>query len=100
MDHANDAIDQMSKFVTTNTKTVTLLGAQSMVLGKFFDAVLPQLTTTQRVETAEAFRQAIKEARLLMDELTLPVEYHTALLDLTNAILGTLDQESSRHRLD
>ncbi|MCP2091856.1 UNVERIFIED_ORG: hypothetical protein J2Y81_007962 [Paraburkholderia sediminicola] len=91
MDQANDAIEQMGKIVTTNTKTVSLLGAQSMVLGKFFDAVLPQLTTKQRAETAETFRQGIKEARSLMDDLKLPVEYHTAMLDLTNAILATLD---------
>jgi hypothetical protein len=38
MDHANDAVKQMTKFVITNTNTVSLLGAESMVLGKFFDA--------------------------------------------------------------
>jgi hypothetical protein len=36
----------------------------------------------------------------MMDDLTLPAEYHIAVLDLTDAILATLAQVSSRHKLN
>ena len=63
-----------------------------MVLGKFLEAVLPHLTTLQRVEITQSFRQGIEEALSLMDDVALPAEYHLALLELTNAILATLGQ--------
>jgi hypothetical protein len=74
------------------------LGARAMVLGKFLEAVLPHLTTLQRIEITGAFRQGIEEAMSLMDDVALPAEYHSALLDLTNAILAALGQRPSRPR--
>lgn len=93
MNHANDVLDQMRKLVATNTTIVSLLGARAMVLGKFFDAALPQLTATQRAETTALFRQGIEEAMSLMDDVALPAEYHWALLELTNSILALLAHE-------
>jgi hypothetical protein len=61
-----------------------------MVLGKFMDAALTHLTTLQRVEITRSFRQGIEEALSLMDDVSLPAEYHPALLELANAILATL----------
>jgi len=34
----------------------------------------------------------------LMDDLALPAEYHSALLELTNAILASLGQEPTRRQ--
>ncbi|WP_084534443.1 EAL domain-containing protein [Paraburkholderia dilworthii] len=96
MDSANDALERMSKLVTVNTKTVSALGARAMVLGKFLDAALQHLTTLQRAAVAKSFGQGIEEAMSLMDDVPLPAEYHSALLELTNVILATLDHESSR----
>ncbi|TCG06648.1 hypothetical protein BZM27_24950 [Paraburkholderia steynii] len=100
MDNANDALEHMRKLVTANTKTVGALGARAMVLGKFLDAALPHLTTFQRGWIAEAFRQGIEDAMALMDDVPLPAEYHSALLELTNGILAKLGPDSSRHCQD
>lgn len=69
-----------------------------MVLGKILEAVLPHLTTLQRVEVTRSFRQGIEEAMSLMDDVALPAEYHSALLELTKVILAALGQESARRR--
>jgi hypothetical protein len=61
-----------------------------MVLGKFFGAVLPQLTTAQRKETRRDAQVGHQGNQVADGELTLPVEYHTALLDFANAIVVTL----------
>jgi hypothetical protein len=74
------------------------LGARAMVLGKILEAVLPHLTTLQRVEVTRSFRQGIEEAMSLMDDVALPAEYHSALLELTKVILAALGQESARRR--
>ena len=64
-----------------------------MVLGTFLDAALPQLTTLQRVEVARSFRQGIEDAMSHMDDVALPAEYHSALLERTNTILAALERE-------
>jgi hypothetical protein len=53
-------LNQMSKLVVANTKTTSALGARTMVFGKFFDAVLPHLTTLQCVEVAKTFDSVSK----------------------------------------
>ncbi|CAB3810088.1 hypothetical protein LMG28614_07199 [Paraburkholderia ultramafica] len=100
MDNVNDALEQMNRVVTANTKTMSVLGARAMVLGKFLNAVLPQLAMVQRTETTESFRQGIEETLSLMDDVRVPADYHSALLELTNTILATLGHASARHRLD
>ncbi|MDH6147152.1 MULTISPECIES: hypothetical protein [Paraburkholderia] len=100
MDDANDALEQIAKLVTANTKTMSALGARVMVLGKFLAAALPHLTTLQRAGIARSFRQGIEEAMSLMDDVPLSADYHSALLELTNGILATLGHGSSRHRMD
>jgi len=94
LDIANDVLAMMAGLVTANTKTMSVLGARAMVLGKFLDAALPQLTTLQRVEVARSFRQGIEDAMSHMDDIALPAEYHSALLERTNSILAELDRES------
>jgi hypothetical protein len=66
-----------------------------MVLGKFLEVVLPHLTTLQCAEVTRSFRQGIEDVLSLTDDAVLPAEYHSALLDLTYAILAALDQESA-----
>lgn len=64
-----------------------------MVLGKFHDAVLPHLTPLQRVDVIRSFRLGIEDAMSRMDDVALPAEYHSALLELTNSILAALSRE-------
>jgi hypothetical protein len=95
LDNANEVLGRMSELVTANMKTMSMLGARAMVLGKFLDAALPQLTTLQRAEVTRSFRQGIEDAMSCMDDVPLPSEYHSALLELTRTILAALDQESA-----
>jgi hypothetical protein len=76
----DDVLTQMRRLVTANTKTMSSLGTRAMVLGKSFDAVIPQLTSEQRARTAESFRHCIEGVMALMDDMPLPAEYHSALL--------------------
>ncbi|MFL9913435.1 hypothetical protein [Paraburkholderia sp. RL17-337-BIB-A] len=98
MNNADEVLRKMAALSTTNTKTVSMLGARSVVLGAFFDAALPHLTTSQRAVVTRSFRQGIEDALAQMDDMPLPAEYHSTLLELTNAILATLDQESGGRR--
>jgi hypothetical protein len=75
-----------------------MLSAQAIVLGKYFDAALPQLTTLQRSEVTRSFRQGIVDVLSLTDDVGLPAEYHSTLLPLTNSILVALGQESAAHQ--
>ncbi|MFP3643394.1 hypothetical protein [Paraburkholderia sp. SIMBA_054] len=84
------------ELMAANTRRMSALGAQAMVWGKFHEAVLPHLTTLQRIEVTRSFRQCIEDALSMMDDLPLPAEYHAALLELTNAILAALAQEPAR----
>jgi hypothetical protein len=98
MNNANDVLGQMSKLVTANSKTTGILGARAMVLGKFLEVVVPHLTTLQCVEVTKSFRHGIGDAMSLMDDVTLPAEYHSSLLELTNSILAALSKESPKRR--
>ena len=71
---------------------MAVLGARTMVLGKFHDAVLPHLTPLQRVDVIRSFRLGIEDAMSRMDDVALPAEYHSALLELTNSILAALSR--------
>jgi hypothetical protein len=92
LDNANEVLGKMAGLVTANTKTMSRLGAQAMVLGKFLDAALPQLTVLQRAEVTRSFRLGIEDALSRMDDVPLPAEYHSALLELTNTILAALNR--------
>lgn len=98
MNNADEALMQMSRLVAANTKTTSILGARAMVLGKFFDAVLPYLTKPQFVEITSSFRQCIDDTMSLMDDVPLTAEYHSSLLELTNAILAALAKKSAVYK--
>lgn len=98
MNTTNKVLGQVIELMAANTKQMGVLGARAMVMGKFIDAVLPHLTTLQRAEVTRSFRQGIEEALSLMDDVALPAEYHSALLELTNAILATLGQGPARRQ--
>ncbi|RDJ98789.1 hypothetical protein [Paraburkholderia lacunae] len=95
MDNANEVLGKMAGLVTANTKTMSMLGARAMVLGAFFDAALPHLSTSQRAEVARSFRQGVEDAMAQMDDVALPAEYHSVLLGLTNTILAALGRETA-----
>ena len=95
MDKADEALGKIAGLVAANTKTVSILGARTIVLGGFFDAALPHLMPWQRAAVTRSFRQGIEDAMACMDDVALPAEYHSALLELTNTILAALGRESA-----
>ena len=95
MSNGNEVLNRMSKLATASTKTISVLGARAIVSGKFFNAVLPHLTTLQCVEVTKSFRQGFEDTMSPMDDVALRAEYHSALLEITNAILAALSRESA-----
>jgi len=93
LNNTDDVLGQFAGFTAASTKQMSFLGARAMVLGKFHEAVLPHLTTLQRVEITRSFRQGIEDTLSMMDDVPLPAEYHSALLELTNNILDALSEE-------
>lgn len=98
MNNLDEVLNQMSRLVTANSTSMSILGARNLVLGIFLDAVLPRLTAVQRAEASQSFRQRIEDAFSLMDDVALPAEYHSSMLQLTNAILASLSQESATRK--
>ncbi|WP_042268847.1 hypothetical protein [Paraburkholderia heleia] len=94
MDDTDAALKKIGLLVTANTKNMSMLGARAMVLGKFLEVALPQLTPAQRAEVSRAFRLGIEDLMSLMDDVPLPAGYHSTLLELTNGILAALSQGS------
>jgi hypothetical protein len=74
------------------------LGRGLWCWASFFDAAVSQLTTLQKGEVAWSFRHGVEDVMSLMDDVTLPAEYHSTLLELTNDILAALGQESARRQ--
>ncbi len=95
MNNVDEALVQMSKLIITHTKSMGVLGGRTMVLGTFLDVVISHLTTSQCVEVCKSFRKGIEDAMTLMDDVPLPAEYHSALLELTNSIVAKLNQGSA-----
>jgi hypothetical protein len=90
MDDIASGLDCLAELTAINSKKIAELGARAVVFSKFNDAVLPQLTTRQRAAISRSFREGIEDAMAAADDVALPAEYHSALLELTNAILTVL----------
>lgn len=90
----DDLLGRISAVLAANTRAVSVLGARAIVLGKFLEAVLPHLTLLQRAEVALSFRIGIEDAMAMTDDVALPAEYHSTLLEVTNAILVAVSHKS------
>ena len=69
MKNANDALDSMARAVNANSRAVSLLGARAIVLSKFLEAILPQLTAAQRTAAIMPFRCGVENAMSHMDDV-------------------------------
>lgn len=88
-------LQSLTDLLMSNGKAVSRFGAQVVVMRKFIDATFPLLTATQREEIAKAFRHGIEDTMSLMDDLPLPAEYHSTLLEQTNTLLNMLQTTST-----
>ncbi|RKF35983.1 hypothetical protein [Paraburkholderia fungorum] len=91
MSNVDELLDLAKKLAVQNTNTISVVGARSIVLTKFLDAVLPYLTSSQSALVSHSFRQGMDEVLSLMDEYPVPPEHLTALLKMTNSILEALN---------
>ncbi|SOE87568.1 hypothetical protein SAMN05446935_8207 [Burkholderia sp. YR290] len=98
IDNSNDRLLQhLMRAFDASGLALTKLGARSLVLSQFADAVLPLLSPTQCAEAAIAFRARVEDVMALMDDRRLPADYHSSFLDETNGCLNKLAELS---RLD
>ncbi|WP_144140771.1 hypothetical protein [Paraburkholderia sp. BCC1884] len=93
MNNSTDLLTGVSEILTESTKAMSVFSARAMVLGSFFDAAIPYLAPLQRIEVTQSFRRRIEDVMSMMDDVSLPAEYHSTLLDLTNSVLATLENK-------
>jgi hypothetical protein len=84
----------------SNVDGVARIGARVVVMSKLLDAALPRLTPLQRVDVEQAFRDGIEEAMAYVDDMAMPQQYHSTLLELTNQYLylaaSSADRQGAR----
>lgn len=90
MSDADEVLHLAKELVTRNTQTLSVIGARSIVLTKFFDAVLPYMTASQSAMVSHSFRLGIDEVLALLPDVPVPPAHLAALLQLTNSILEAL----------
>ncbi|HDR9504448.1 MULTISPECIES: hypothetical protein [Burkholderia cepacia complex] len=86
-----DTLEALIRIVATNGEALSRFGGWLAVLYKFVDAALPQFTASQRADVARLLRQGIENIMSITDDVEMPAEYHTALLDQANILLAALE---------
>lgn len=76
-------------------EAVSRIGARMVVLCKFVDAVMPQLTPAQCREVGRLFRQGIEDAMSNTDDIEVPTTYHETLLQQTNVLIAALQTKAA-----
>lgn len=94
MNNTNEVLGKMAGLVTTYIKAISMLGARAMVMGKFLEAALPQLTTSQRTEVARSFRQGTEKVLSSMDDVSCPpnITRHYLSSPMPSSLIWTRDQ--------
>jgi hypothetical protein len=92
MNDAGTLLNSLSLAVGSSTEALATLGAKFVVTARFIEAVLPTLTTGQRLETIQRFRNGVEDAMAMADDLYLPARYHEAFLEQVNTLLGVLSE--------
>lgn len=95
MNNADALLKSLVTLVTSNGKAVSRVGAQVMVMRRFIDATPPQLTATQCAEMTRVFRHGTEDTTSLMDDRSLPAEYHSTLLEQIDDLLNALNGKST-----
>lgn len=97
LNNTDALLKSLTILVTSNGHAISRFGAQVVVMSKFLDATFPHLTATQCAEITKSFRHGIEDTMSLMDDIPLPAEYHSSLLEQTNNLLNALDRKSKAH---
>ena len=97
MNKTDVLLKSLTTLVASNGNAISSLGAKTVVLTKLIDATFPHLTASQCTAISKSFRNGIEDAMSLMDDLPLPADYHSAVLEQTNMFLIALDRKSTAH---
>jgi hypothetical protein len=81
--------------VSSSLTSVIGLGARKIVLSKLIDATLPLLTPEQCSQILPKFQASVEDIMAMMDDLRLPADFHSVILEETNACIERLKQISS-----
>jgi hypothetical protein len=79
----------------SHAEAVSRIGARMVVLCKFVDVVLPQLTAAQCRQIDRLFRRGVEDAMSCTDDIAVSGTYHATLLEQTNILLTVLGQKSA-----
>jgi hypothetical protein len=90
---APQLLQSLENSMKSNAVEISRIGARTVVLCKFADAVLPQLTAAQARQVAALFRQGVEDAMACADDIAVPGAYHTTLLEQTNVLLAVLEMK-------
>lgn len=90
--HDEILLRSMTALVSAHSKAISRFGANVVVMTKFVEAVLPQLSGAQIERVVQAFRAQIGEAMAVADADpgVLPGEYRATLIEQSNVLLNRL----------
>ena len=88
-------LNSMTALVSAHGKAISRFGASVVVMTKFVEAVLPQLSGAQVERTIQAFRAHVGEAMAVADDVLLPGEYRATLIEQANVLLSRLDSDAA-----
>ena len=88
-------LHSMTALVNAHGKAISRFGANVVVMTKFVEAVLPQLSGAQVERTIQAFRAHVGEAMAVADDVLLPGEYRATLIEQANVLLSRLDSDAA-----
>ncbi|MEM5447717.1 hypothetical protein [Paraburkholderia guartelaensis] len=87
-------LNSMTALVSAHGKAISRFGASVVVMTKFVEAVLPQLSTAQIDRTLLVFRAQLAEAMAVADDVLLPSEYRATLIEQANMLLARLGSDA------
>ncbi len=94
MNEENDGVKSdlqaVEALFKANGAMLSEYGGRAVALLRFVEAVTPVLNAQQRLEVERRFRLEIEKVLSLTDDVLMPSEYHTALLNQTNSLLKLL----------
>ncbi|SDE27556.1 hypothetical protein [Paraburkholderia lycopersici] len=88
-------LHSMTALVSAHGKAISRFGANVVVMTKFVEAVLPQLSAAQIERTIQAFRAQLGEAMAVADDVMLPGDYRTTLIEQANVLLARLGADAA-----
>ncbi|WP_063769066.1 hypothetical protein [Paraburkholderia heleia] len=87
-------LNSMTALVSAHGKAISRFGASVVVMSKFVEAVLPQLSAAQIERTILAFHAQLGEAMAVADGVLLPGEYRATLIEQANMLLSRLGSDA------